>query len=455
MKLRKILMIVLVTILVLTLGACGGKVNPDDPNQGLWKATTGEMFGISVDIEEMFAKGFTIELQDKGKCAIFADGKKSNGSWTLDGSAFTVKGGGMNCKGTLTNGVIILEDVLGMGLNLIFEKVGGYDGATTDTVSDSSDVEEPEAATLSEGLAWWDGAWYGWLNVLEGKGTFSGMEDEDDDCYAFVDMNSDGSGTLYLWDDYAEIGTIEIYVDLSEGDGMMGELTTVSGTLFSQDVEDGAFFVDPADEDVDNLFYIYDDVRTSNDDYARYEIYLRPWGISWDDMDSSLWPFYYSDWYIGSSAKDEPSMLTALLDTANDGVALFIHPGLPERAFSDGGSVSVSSTGGSEEPSEVETQAPTESAAIPAGGDGKTSLTYEEHTEIQSSFTQGVPRDDQYNYTYDMIRDQFFGGIEGESQPNTGVPDRLIYNWYATDYGHTSIWFVKDTGLFYSWSNVK
>ena len=450
---KKITVFILIMVLgVATLAGCGGKVNPDDPNQGLWKATTGEMLGISVNIEDLFAKGFTIELQDKGKCTILADGKKSNGTWTLEGSAFTVKGGGMDCAGTLANGSITLEDVLGMGINLTFEKVGGHSGATTDTGSDSGDIEEVgnvDEVALSEGLAWWDGSWYGWLHVLEAKGMFSGLESEDGDCYAFVDMNSDGTGTFYLWDDVVEMGTIEIFVDLDAGDGMMGELTTVSGTLFSQEVEEGDFYVDPSEEDVPDLFYIYSDVRISNDDYARYEIYLRPWGALWDDMDSSLWPFYYTDWYIGDSAKDSPSMVDALSDTANDGVPVFIHPGLPARAYSQDGS--VGSSGGSKNTTESDTSAPSNSA-IPTGGDGITSLTLDEHREIQSSFTQGVPRDDQPTYTYEMIRDQFFGGIEGESQPTTGVEDSLIYHWYATDAGHTSIWFVKETVTYKSWS---
>ena len=387
---KRLVAVFLVLILsVATLAGCAAKVDPSDPNQGLWKATSAEMLGVSMEASEMFGKGFTIELRDKGKCSLNVDGKKANGTWTLDGSAFTVKGGGLDCEGTLSGGKIVLNDVMGMGMALTFEKEGGYTGSTTGSGLASDAIGGGTPATgesLPEGLAWWDGSWYGWINVLEGHGAFSGLESEDGDCYAFIDMNSDGSGTLYMWDDYVEMGTLEIFVDLNEGDGPMGELKPVSGTLFSQEVSDGDFYCDPADEDYDNLFYIYDDVRTSNDDYARYEIYLRPWGTVWDDMPSSMQPMYYSDWYIGRHYIDYEIMLEALENTGIDDEYVYIHEGLPARAYAaDGGA--TGNSGATGESSQGDSPAPT---PAPSGGGAAVSADNPLGLDLESGETQEI-----------------------------------------------------------------
>ena len=119
---KKLICLTMVFLLLSSLAACGGKVDADDPNQGVWTAKTGAMMGISMDVEEMFGDGFTIELKANGKCALNVDGKKANGTWTLADGAITVKGGGLDCKGRLEDGRFSLEDVLGMGLTLVFEK---------------------------------------------------------------------------------------------------------------------------------------------------------------------------------------------------------------------------------------------------------------------------------------------------------------------------------------------
>lgn len=76
---------------------------------GLYKAETAEYDGITVNVDNFFEKGFTIELKSRGKCKLFADGKTASGKWTLDGTAFHVNGGGIDCDGTLENGVIRLD----------------------------------------------------------------------------------------------------------------------------------------------------------------------------------------------------------------------------------------------------------------------------------------------------------------------------------------------------------
>ena len=92
-------LIMVMVLLVCTLTACGGSVDPNDPNQGLWTATKAASQGIEMEVGDMFGSGFTIELQSSGKCKLTADGNTANGKWTIDDAGnFTVSGGGIDAK---------------------------------------------------------------------------------------------------------------------------------------------------------------------------------------------------------------------------------------------------------------------------------------------------------------------------------------------------------------------
>lgn len=151
-KITASLIALMMIICSITLVACGkNDTASDDPNLGIWNATTGEMMGISMGVTDFFGEGFSIELKSGGKCKLTVDGEKANGKWTLENGAFTVKGGGIDCAGTLENGKIILDDVLGRGLTLIFEKEGGPPAGTTgsSTSAGTSNSGTPAGTTNS------------------------------------------------------------------------------------------------------------------------------------------------------------------------------------------------------------------------------------------------------------------------------------------------------------------
>ncbi len=332
---KKSIIALVACLVLIVLTACGGgKVDPSDPNQGLWRAATGEMMGISMEVEEFFGEGFTIELRSSGKCALNVDGEKANGTWTLENGAFNVKGGGLDCSGRLENGELTLENVMDMGLTLIFAKDGGTAAAGASLDTPASDDADNAASIPSDVLEWWDGQWYGWYIVLEGEGpTYDYMDGRSYDCYAFTDINDDGTGVLYLWDDYEELGTVEFKLDLSGG-VPMGTLVAYGGDMFFQELEMNEWFIDPTERGYDDLIYLYEDARLSGEDYMRFEIYLRPWGIGWDDMPENVRPPYYRDWYVRDGFREYDSMMDAIAANPEEGNELFVHPGLPERAYS-------------------------------------------------------------------------------------------------------------------------
>ena len=117
---KKFLSCLLAALLLLSIAGCSSGDDKNDPNLGVYTAKTAEYSGFTLSVDEFFEKGFTIELKSGGKCKLTADGESANGKWTLDGTAFHVTGGGIDCDGTLENGVMRL-DYDGVVFNLVNE----------------------------------------------------------------------------------------------------------------------------------------------------------------------------------------------------------------------------------------------------------------------------------------------------------------------------------------------
>ena len=332
---KKSLVLFLVLILgVVTLAGCRG-ADPDDPNLGLWKATKAEQNGMSLDLKALFGQGCTIELNTKNVCTVSIDGVETAGAWTLIAGNFAIKCNDFKLQGIMAKGVLTIQDFLGVkNLNIIFEKEGGHPDASPSTASNDERPESAGGINLSEGLEWWDGQWYGWYRIVDAHGQFSSIEGLAGDCFTFIDMKSNGTGTLYFWDLYQEKGIVDIAIDTDAGEGLMGTMQSVSGTMMLVPVEKGEWFADPSLESYENLLYIEGSVYFNDDERAGYEIYLRPWGMRWDDMPADLRPVEYDAWYIGDEIINYESMLDAIADSVVGGEEAHIHSALPDRAFS-------------------------------------------------------------------------------------------------------------------------
>ncbi len=108
---KKVFALILMFALLLALAACGESGEPD-PNAGLYEAESAQMYGLSIQISDVFEDGFSLELKNGGKAVFHFDGKDYNLKWTLDGEVFHAEGGGAVLDGTLSNGVMQLQDVL-------------------------------------------------------------------------------------------------------------------------------------------------------------------------------------------------------------------------------------------------------------------------------------------------------------------------------------------------------
>ncbi len=158
--------------------------------------------------------------------------------------------------------------------------------------------ELPNAQLTPYDLEYYEGDYYGWwyyYDVIVGDPEMEGYWW---DCCMSVDLSSDGTGTLTIWDeDYGKddpLAVVDVTVSVTDGVARF-----VS--------EEGQFMGYPV-EHADWLFYsddtVYDDALGFYAMYADSEVeiecyfFMRPWGIVWDDADEADLPYYYSDWYL-------------------------------------------------------------------------------------------------------------------------------------------------------------
>ena len=149
-------------------------------------------------------------------------------------------------------------------------------------------------------LDWWNGDWYGWWMMTGCSGYYEDMEGDWWDICGTIDIGDDNIGTVVLWDeDYTKDDPmVSASVSLSEaGTGEYGTMMSEGGWFTDIDLGHADWIVDPGLLDYEDMTHI-DGYYENRDDAFFYDIYLRPWGTYWDDMDAEDQPYYYDDWYL-------------------------------------------------------------------------------------------------------------------------------------------------------------
>ena len=158
----------------------------------------------------------------------------------------------------------------------------------------------PSAAADDALLEWWNGEWYGWWKMTDCSGSYESMEGQWWDICGVIEIDADRTGTVTLWDeDYTkDDAMVSAAVSLSDtGTGEHGTLTSEGGWFTDVALAHADWIVDPGLQELADIICI--DGRYKNgDDTYRYEIYLRPWGLYWDDVEEENRPYLYADWYL-------------------------------------------------------------------------------------------------------------------------------------------------------------
>ena len=155
---------------------------------------------------------------------------------------------------------------------------------------------------------WWNGDWYGWWNVYGCWGAYEELGSAWWDVCGTIDIGADGTGTVTLWDeDYTKAEPmVSASVSLnSAGVGTHGTMMSEGGTFMDIALEHTDWIVDPGLSEYTDMIYISGSYENGDDQFT-YDIFLRPWGTSWDDAKAEDLPYYYHDWYLPLIEAGEP-----------------------------------------------------------------------------------------------------------------------------------------------------
>ena len=158
----------------------------------------------------------------------------------------------------------------------------------------------PSATADDALLEWWNGEWYGWWKMTDCSGSYESMEGQWWDICGVIEIDADRTGTVTLWDeDYTkDEAMVSAAVSLSDtGTGEHGTLTSEGGWFTDVALAHADWIVDPGLQELADIICI-DGWYENGDDTYRYEIYLRPWGLYWDDVEEENRPYLYADWYL-------------------------------------------------------------------------------------------------------------------------------------------------------------
>lgn len=313
--------------------------------------------------------------------------------------------------------------------------------------SDGSAVSGGETATGS--YEWWEGSWYGWWCIKNGTGIYEPASDIAWDAYAEIEVRSDSTGLLKLWDTGTSREEILVYgydITFEPGASDKGRLVSARVEFFphgswnngmeaeSMSERENGWTIDPAESTVSRFGNMLEitgryEAPGNPDDSFDYYIYLRPWGTLWEDVRSGdtsgciysdMMPLYYDNWYLsllnlGYGAP--PASFQGGIDAIN---AYLANPG-----------------GGTLDPAGKE------------GADGVVPL------QKLKDLLQWCKSDTDYDTTYDEVAAQF--GVHGKLINDTG--DYRFYRWLADADNYIQITFsVKDGQEYWNmtqWNGLK
>lgn len=268
--------------------------------------------------------------------------------------------------------------------------------ALPDMTEGTSDIGDPPNP-----LSWWNGPWYGWWIMTGCTGYYEGMDGAWWDVCGVIDIGDDSMGTVTLWDeDYTQDEPMaEAAVSLTqEGTSEYGTLMSEGGWFTNIALEHADWIVDPGLVDYPDMIHINGYYEDGGDEYT-YDIFLRPWGIYWDDVLEEDLPATYYDWYLPmiEAGKEMPGVIGA------------------------DAPVSSGSAG---------TTAPGQSGTAP-GGDG---IVTQEQVEKGYVYMSEVAKD-IYNTTYEELAAYF--GVEGqfdkEEYDDHMQENRRYYKWISSE----------------------
>lgn len=113
---KKVICLVLALALAMSLCACSA-----DPNCGKYTCKTVKVDDLTVNANEAFINGASIELKTAGACTVILDGAIYDGSWKSKDNQVTVTLEGTDSVGTISGNTLTI-DLYAVGMTMDFAK---------------------------------------------------------------------------------------------------------------------------------------------------------------------------------------------------------------------------------------------------------------------------------------------------------------------------------------------
>lgn len=302
-NLKKLFISVAGLILLLCLAGCSGE---PDPNAGLYICTAVEAEEESLEPESLYGGGFSLTLQNNGRGLLQTGEEKGKIRWSLKGESFTLYTGGSASSGTLKDGVISLE-LFDSGIRLRLEKEEPEPSPEESADPSSTPTIIFEEEPVSD---WWSGDWYGCWRISGAWGRWEELDGMLYDCFGSISPDQEGRALLSLWDeDFTRQSPMaEAELEIS-GDGDSGLARSLEGYFWSAELQEDQWQFSPGESPFDDMLVLTGQSYEDEEGGFSYELYLRPWGRMWDDVEAAqpeLIPYYYYAWYLPLAEAGEP-----------------------------------------------------------------------------------------------------------------------------------------------------
>lgn len=304
---------------------------------------------------------------------------------------------------------------------------------------------------------YYDGDWYGWWTIQNGKGMHEGATGIAWDAFANISVNGD-IGTFTMWDTETSrsVPIIKADVTFDDSDPTYGSMLVNSGYFFASEswlpqfdvkkdaIDANEWIVNPSNSTVSKFDHMIE-IRgnyvspANNEDSFTYVIFLKPWKYMWDDVKNGdtngclfkdMMPLYYDNWY------------TSLMNIGTEKMPDSFKEGITIIEDYIAANNNSNTNNNNEAPSNVDL-GPKE------GADGYVALDklYELLPYMKKA---------GYETTYDEIAQKF--GAHGKSIDSL-FENRTIYRWWADDENYIQITFATETGTelwnVTTWSGLK
>ena len=183
-----------------------------------------------------------------------------------------------------------------------------------------------ENVSANGDYSWWNNDWYGWWAITDGSGAYKEYKNIAWDTCAQITTFHDNTAIIRLWDvltdSYNDL--MLCFFKIIPGDDERGIMVSDAGTFFDAykwaegtphlpaGIGERKLIIDPCNstvssfKDMIEILGSYQDPE-NEENYFKYAIYLRPWGMTWDDVQNGdttgcifadMMPLGYNGWYL-------------------------------------------------------------------------------------------------------------------------------------------------------------